>query len=138
VPVDLGVLRDVPLFAALSDEELNELAPLFNDLSFVVGHAIANEGRPGFGFFVIESGSAKVTVKGEERGTLGPGSYFGEIALLDQGPRVATVTAESDLTAHVLSPLEFRALVTENPTLALPLLAGLWRILGLEDVGQLG
>ena len=133
MPFDAGALKEIPLFGALSDEELEKLAPLFNERSYVTGHVIAKEGRPGLGFFVIESGSAKVTVRGEERGTLGPGSYFGEIALLDQGPRLATVTTETDLTAHTLSPLEFRSLVEANPTLALPLLKGLWRILGRED-----
>ena len=131
--LDAGALSKVTLFADLSAEELEELVPLFNERSFVAGHAIANEGRPGFGFFVIESGSARVTVKGEDHGTLGPGAYFGEIALIDQGPRMATVTAEGDLTAHVLSPLAFRSLVGDNPGLALPLLRGLLRILGRDE-----
>jgi CRP/FNR family transcriptional regulator, cyclic AMP receptor protein len=133
VPLDAGTLKQVPLFASLSDEDLNTLVPVFNELSFVAGHEITKEGRPGFGFFVIESGHAKVTKHGEERGTLGPGDYFGEIALIDPGPRLATVTAESELTAHVLSGREFRPIVSENPDFALGLLHGLWRILGRDE-----
>jgi CRP-like cAMP-binding protein len=133
VPLEAGALQEIPLFASLSEEEVNMLVPLFNERSFTAGHVIAKEGTPGFGFFVIESGSAKVTVRGEEKRTLGPGSYFGEIALVDSGPRAATVTAESPVTAHMLSGLEFRDLVKEHPALAWSLLEGLWRILEPED-----
>jgi CRP-like cAMP-binding protein len=131
--LDAAVLRGVPLFASLSDDALETLVPAFNELSFAPGHVITREGAPGFGFFVIESGTAKVTVRGDERRTLGPGAYFGEIALLDPGPRAATVTAETQLTGHTLSGLEFRPLVKEHPDLAWSLLQGLWRMLGRED-----
>lgn len=132
MPLTAAGLKEVPLFSSLSEEELNELVPLFQERSYAPGHEITKEGRPGFGFFVIESGSAKVTVNGEEQTTLGPGSYFGEIALLDDGPRLGTVTSEGSLTAHMLSPREFRPLVQANPNLAWGLLQGLWRILGRE------
>ncbi len=133
MPLTAAGLKEIPLFSSLSEEELEELVPLFQERSYAPAHEITKEGRPGFGFFVIESGSAKVTVNGEERTTLGPGSYFGEIALLDDGARLGTVTTEGSLTAHMLSPREFRSLVQANPTLALGLLQGLWRILGRED-----
>ena len=67
---------------------------------------------------VIESGSAKVTSHGEERTTLGPGAYFGEVALIDDGPRTATVTAVGDVKAHVLVAWDFRPMVKEDPDLA--------------------
>jgi len=133
VPLDAGVLKQVPLFSSLSDDDLDTLVPAFNELSFAPGHVITREGAPGFGFFVIESGTAMVTVRGEERRTLGPGSYFGEIALLDPGPRAATVTAETNLTGHTLSGLEFRPLVKEHPDLAWALLQGLWHMLGQNE-----
>ena len=72
---------------------------------------MAEEGKHGVGFFVIESGTAKVTVHGEERRTLGPGSHFGEVALIDDGVRTATVTADTDVTAHVLVAWDFRPMV---------------------------
>jgi CRP-like cAMP-binding protein len=133
VPLTAAGLKGIPLFSSLSDEQLDELVSLFQERAYEPRHEITKEGRPGFGFFVIESGSAKVTVHGEERTTLGPGSYFGEIALLDDGPRLGTVTTESSLTAFMLSPREFRPLVHANPELAWGLLQGLWRILGRED-----
>jgi len=133
VALDTGTLKAIPLFSSLSDEELDLLVPLFNERSFVAGHVIAKEGTPGFGFFVIESGTAKVTVRGQERTTLGPGSYFGEIALLDPGPRAGTVTAETPITAHMLSAAEFRPLVHEHPAIAWSLLEGLAQILRREE-----
>jgi CRP-like cAMP-binding protein len=126
-------LKEVPLFSSLSDEQLDELVTIFQERDYEPGHEITKEGRPGFGFFVIETGSAKVTVHGQEKTTLGPGSYFGEIALLDDGPRLGTVTTEGNLTAYMLSPREFRPLVKANPNLAWALLQGLWQILGKED-----
>jgi CRP-like cAMP-binding protein len=126
-------LKEVPLFSSLSDEQLDELVTIFQERDYEPGHEITKEGRPGFGFFVIETGSAKVTVHGQEKTTLGPGSYFGEIALLDDGPRLGTVTTEGNLTAYMLSPREFRPLVKANPNLAWALLRGLWQILGKED-----
>jgi CRP-like cAMP-binding protein len=133
VPLTAVALKEVPLFSSLSDEELDELVTLFQERDYAPGHEITKEGRPGFGFFVIESGTAKVTVQGQQRATLGPGAYFGEIALLDDGPRLGTVTTEDSLTAYMLSPREFRPLVQANPNLAWGLLRGLWRILGRED-----
>jgi len=111
-------LKGIPLFSTLSNEELDLLVPVFTEHSFTPGHVIAREGTPGFVFFVIESGTATVTVRGEERTAYGPGDHFGEIALLDPGPRSATVTASSDMKAYMLSAMEFRPLVHEHPALA--------------------
>ena len=133
MPLTSAALKEIPLFSSLSDEELDELVTLFQERDYAPNHEITKEGRPGFGFFVIESGTAKVTVHGVEQTRLGPGSYFGEIALLDDGPRAATVTTEGNLTAHMLSPREFRPLVQANGSLAWGLLQGLWKILGKED-----
>jgi CRP/FNR family transcriptional regulator, cyclic AMP receptor protein len=125
VPLDAAALKEISLFEALPEKELAKLVPLFQTRSFDAGHAIAEEGKMGTGFFIIESGTAKVTVRGEQRTTLGPGSYFGEIALLDEGPRVATVTGETDLTAQMLSAWDFRSLVKEDSELAWGLLTGI-------------
>src|SRR5207302_7247496 len=93
------------------------------------GDVIAEEGKHGVGFFVIESGTAKVTEHGEDRKSLGPGSYFGEIALIDDGARTATITAETDFQAHVLVAWDFRPLVKEDADLAWGLLQGVAAIL---------
>jgi CRP-like cAMP-binding protein len=119
-PVEL--LRHVPLFHGLSEKELKTLADNFTQRTFREGTELTAEGQGGVGFFVIESGNAIVTVDGKERATLGPGDYFGEIALIDGGLRTATITAVSDGTSYGLTPWQFRPLVETNASIAWPLL----------------
>lgn len=119
-PIEL--LKQVPLFERLNDKQLKALASEFSDRSFQAGQELTAEGQGAAGFFVIESGRAKVTVDGAERRTLGPGDYFGEIALIDGGLRTATITAESDGKAHGLTPWHFRPLLEANASIAWPLL----------------
>jgi CRP-like cAMP-binding protein len=128
VSLDASVLKDVPLFSSLSQKELKKLTPLFRERSFDAGHVIAQEGEPGFGFFVIRSGTATVTAHGEQRATLGPGSHFGEIAALDPGPRAATITADTDVAAYMLEARDLRQLVREDATVAAGLIDGLVEI----------
>ena len=119
-PIEL--LRHVPLFRGLSQKELKTLADNFTQRTFREGTELTAEGQGGVGFFVIESGQALVTVDGRERATLGPGDYFGEIALIDGGLRTATITAASDGTSYGLTPWQFRPLVETNASIAWPLL----------------
>lgn len=128
MPIDEAALQAVPIFSSLSKKELSKLVPLFHERTFEPGHVIAEEGAQGVGFFVIESGRATVTVRGEVRTDLGPGSYFGEVAALDPGPRAATVTAETNIEAYVLDAWDFRPLVQEDPTLAWGIIQGLIEI----------
>jgi CRP-like cAMP-binding protein len=130
--LDPALLKEVELFSGLDEKEAKKIAPLFKERNFRAGEAMAEEGKHGIGFFVIESGSAKVTVHGEARATLGPGSYFGEVALIDDGPRTATVTAESDVKAHVLVAWDFRPMVKEDPDLGWGLLQGVAQMLRRE------
>lgn len=123
--LDVSALAKVPLFSSLSEKELKKLIPLFHERSFVAGHVVAQEGERGMGFFIIESGTAKVTSHGEPRGTLDAGSYFGEIAALDPGPRAATITAETDVTAFMLEPWDLQQLIREDSTVAEGIIAGL-------------
>jgi CRP-like cAMP-binding protein len=88
------------------------------------------EGEPGVGFFVIESGTARVSVGGEERRRLGPGDYFGEIALISQSARSATVTAETPVQCWGLTSWEFRPIVQSDVTIAWSLLEALAKMLG--------
>jgi len=118
----VDLLRRVPLFSDLDDHELEQIAPSFKERTFDAGAVIAEEGKGGVGFFVIEDGTAKITVRGKERATVGPGGYFGEIALIDDGPRTATVTAEGELRCYGLTSWEFRPLVEANSTIAWKLL----------------
>jgi CRP/FNR family transcriptional regulator, cyclic AMP receptor protein len=116
------LLRRVPLFSDLERRELESIARAMKSRTFSAGQQIAVEGESGVGFFVIEDGQAKVTVGGDEVRTLGPGDYFGEVALITQGPRTATVTADSDLKTYGMTFWDFRPLVEDTPTLAWKLL----------------
>ena len=121
------LLQRVPLFADLERRELQSLAASFKPRTFSPGDEVATEGRGGVGFFVIDDGQAKVSVRGEDRATLGPGDYFGEIALIDQGARTATVVAETELRCYGLTAWEFRPLVETNSTIAWKMLQAMAR-----------
>jgi CRP/FNR family transcriptional regulator, cyclic AMP receptor protein len=121
------ILRKVPLFAELGDRELERLAQHFRERTFPEGSAVTTEGGPGVGFFIIADGNATVSVGGEERATLGPGDFFGEIALVDEGTRSATIIAATDLRCYGLTAWEFRPFVEEHPQVAWPLLKTLAR-----------
>ena len=122
MPAPTDLLKQVPLFQDLPEKQLKDLSSEFTERGFSSGDALTAEGASGVGFFVIESGSAKVTVDGQERRTLGPGDYYGEIALIDGGLRTATITATSDGVAYGLTKWQFKPLVEENGAIAWPLL----------------
>ncbi len=115
----------VPLFAGLERRELERVADAFKERRFKAGDTVASEGQRGAGFFVIAEGTAKVTVGGEERGELGPGDYFGEIALIDEGARTATLVAETDMTCYGMTFWEFRPVVEADGRIAWKLLQAL-------------
>jgi len=127
------LLRKVPLFAGLDDKELTSLADEFNERRFSAGDRVALEGEGGLMFFVVDSGEATVEVHGKEVGTLGPGSAFGEIALIDRRPRTATVTAQSDLRAYGLPVFVFRPFVEARPQVAWKLLEAMADRLALAE-----
>jgi CRP-like cAMP-binding protein len=110
----LEAIRSVPLFAELSEDELAQVARLFKQRSFAPGETVAKEGSGGGAFYLIESGAANVSVAGRERPPLGPGDYFGEIALIDEGARSATITATEQLSCYGLTYWDFRPLVQEH------------------------
>ena len=123
-PIEL--LRKIDLFEELSDRDLEHArAHSFKERDFPAGHMIATEGQSGVGFFVIAEGTVSYDVGGVEKGTGGAGDYFGEVALIDDGPRTATVTATSEVKAYGLTSWEFRPLVEENASIAWELLQGM-------------
>ena len=122
MPAPPDLLRRVELFDSLSDRDLKKLADSFKESTFSAGDVIATEGQRGVGFFVISEGMVDYTIHNDNVGTGGPGDYFGEVALIDDGPRTATVTATTDVTAYGLTSWEFRPLVEENASIAWELL----------------
>jgi CRP-like cAMP-binding protein len=118
-------LRRVPLFSDLDQKELSEVAQTMRERRFGAGDTVTREGTGGAGFFVIADGNAEVSVNRESRGTLGPGDFFGEVALITGAERTATIVATSDLTCYGLTPWDFRPLVEGNPSIAWKLLQSL-------------
>jgi CRP/FNR family transcriptional regulator len=124
-PVEM--LANVPLFAGIGRKELKRLVERMSQRTFSEGEVAVEEGRGGAGFWLIQDGDATVSVGGEIVRTLGPGEYFGEIALLDDGPRTATVTAGTDMRCLGMASWEFRPFVIDHPELALTMMQTLAR-----------
>ena len=111
-------LSKVPLFSGCSNRDLQMISRVVKDIDRKAGTVVAREGEPGVGLFVIVEGKAEVTIGGKKRTTLGPGEFFGEIALLDGGPRTATVTTLTDMKLLGLTEWVFRGLMQEHPSIA--------------------
>jgi CRP/FNR family transcriptional regulator, cyclic AMP receptor protein len=124
-PVEL--LQRVPLFSGLSRKELESIARSLHARTFSPGEVIAREGESGVAFFLIADGSAKVSVGGRDVGSIGPGDYFGEIALIADTERTATVTADGEMRCYGLTRWEFRPLVETNAQVAWKLLEAVAR-----------
>jgi CRP-like cAMP-binding protein len=121
----LEALHRVPLFANLDQREVAQIARTFKERRFADGETVIKEGLGGAAFFLIESGEAKVSIGGKERATLRSGDYFGEIALIDEGARTATLVAVGELVCYGITLWEFRPLVQGNPAIAWKLLQAL-------------
>jgi CRP/FNR family cyclic AMP-dependent transcriptional regulator len=116
------VLQRVPLFADLSKQEVQQIARLFKERRFAEGETVVKEGSGGAAFFVIDSGEAAVFIGGKQHTTLKADDYFGEIALIDEGPRMATITASSELVCYGVTFWDFRPLVESNGVIGWKLL----------------
>ena len=114
-------LRAVPLFASCTDEELRFIARRVDEVDIPAGTTIVQEGSSAGNFFIILAGQAEVdTAQGKV--TLRAGDFFGEIALLDNSPRTATVRASTSLRCYVLDPAEFQLMLRENVDIAIRML----------------
>ena len=127
-------MQSIPLFSACTRQELELILSRTTELRFKPGDVLTREGERGHEFLVIVEGQADVLIGGQKVATLGPGEFFGELALLDDGPRTATVVAATDLVAEVSGQREFDDLVTGAPHLAKKLLVGLARRLREADL----
>jgi pyruvate,water dikinase len=123
------VLPRVPLFAELDPGEVEQIAALCKVRRFTPGEVVIREGSGGAAFYLIDSGEAMVSIRGVERGTLGPGDHFGEIALIDEGQRMATITARTELVCHGLTYWEFQPLVNQNGSIGWKLLQSMAKML---------
>ncbi|MFB3738840.1 MAG: cyclic nucleotide-binding domain-containing protein [Candidatus Velamenicoccus archaeovorus] len=134
----IRLLGTVPLFRGLTRSHLERLAELAQEIGYSAGRMIVKAGTPGVAFYVILEGQAKVikgkitTARGEA--TLGPGDFFGELALLDGGPRSASVVAATPLSTIRIERAPFRRMLKDEPEIALKLLEGMaTRMRGLVE-----
>jgi CRP-like cAMP-binding protein len=128
-------LAAVPIFSGCTRKEISIIVRATKEVRHKAGTVIAREGERGIGLFLILDGECAVSIGGKEKAQLGPGSFFGEIALLDGGPRTATVTALTDVRLLGLTEWVFRGLLAEHPSIALKTLesiAGRLRAVALE------
>ena len=124
-----------PLLRGLSRRELRSVAPLFDELTLPAGTTLMREGSAAGEAFLVREGTVVVSAEGQELTTLGPGDIIGELSLFDGGPRTATVTACSDVSLFVLSPVAFTSLVSE-PAIARRLLVTTASRLRIADVAR--
>jgi CRP/FNR family cyclic AMP-dependent transcriptional regulator len=120
---DVDMLGGVPLFAGLSRRDLRRLAEHADAVSFRPREAIVQAGRPGGTFYVMLEGEAKVVRNDRTIGSMTPGDFFGEISLLDGGPRTASVVADTPVTAIRIFKRSFDRVIAEEPSVAAKILA---------------
>jgi len=119
------MLKNVPLFSGLGGRELDEIAATMRERQVAAGGVVLEQGAGGAGFFVVAEGEAEVTVDGNPVRTIGPGDYFGEIALLTGSDRTATVTALTDMRCYGMTSWDFKPLVESNSAIAWKLLTAM-------------
>jgi len=120
-------LSDVPLFSGLSRRHLKHVASMAREEDHAEGAVLAEEGRPGETFYVLLGGEARVERGGRKVAQLLPGDFFGEIALIDGGPRTASVVAETPLSTLTITRKRFRKVLEEDPSIVVRMLEELAR-----------
>jgi CRP-like cAMP-binding protein len=120
----IPLLREVALFDGIDPEGLLTIAERAVEVDFGAGRSIARQGEVGTGFFLVTSGHARVVRDGTTIAEYGPGDFFGELSLLDGGPRIASVVATAPTTCLALASWEFEALLESQPRLAIAILKG--------------
>jgi CRP-like cAMP-binding protein len=118
----IELLSKVQMFSSLNKRELGLIARAADVVTVKPGTEIVTQGTPGHEFYLVVSGQATVRRNGRKIATLGPGQYFGELALLDRGPRSATVIAETEVELAIISQREFLAVLNQVPAVAYKLL----------------
>lgn len=121
------VLGAVPLFETLSKKQLKKVAGLADVARFMGGATLVKQGDIGDSFYVVLTGQAKVVANGRNVNRLLPGDHFGEISLVDGGPRTASVVAETEMTLVIITQKDFLAMLAKDPSITLSLLEGMAR-----------
>jgi CRP-like cAMP-binding protein len=121
----IDLIKRVPLFSEASKQELEEIAKLADEIDLPEGRAVITEGEPGREFFVLVEGTADVVRGGKKVASIGPGDFFGEIALIAKTPRNATITTTSPVRALVITDRAFRQLIDHSPQIAVGVLHAL-------------
>ncbi len=127
-------IRTLPIFAGCTEAELDEIDQLADEVHVAAGKTVMRQGDLGQEFAVISTGEADVIKDGKVVATLGPGAYFGEVALLDAVTRTASIVATTDMTLEVIDRRGFNTLLDDLPRLARSMLRGTAkRLAELED-----
>lgn len=121
----LDALREVPLFSACSNKELDKVAKASDEIRMTAGTLIVDQGQTGREAFIIVEGEVEVKRNGRRVASLGPGAIVGELSLLDHGPRTATATCETDCTLLVIDSRRFTGVLDSVPAISHKLLATL-------------
>jgi CRP/FNR family cyclic AMP-dependent transcriptional regulator len=121
----VDLIKRVPLFAAASKQELAEIASIADEIDLPEGKVLIREGDTGREFFVLVDGTAEVARGGKKVATIGPGDFFGEIALISKSPRNATITTTSPVRALVITDRAFRQLLDHAPQIQIGVLTAL-------------
>ena len=130
-------LKRVPLFGGLNDRQRRKLARLFRERNVAPGTAVVTEGlMSGVGFFVVAEGEAVVTIAGKQLTLLGPGDHFGELALITEGERSATVTAQTPMRCLEIRFWDFRGFAHDNPDVMWKLLQHVTELLSAGTSGR--
>ena len=116
--MDATPLKDVPLFAGVSDEDLSAIAERCHTVDVYPFARLVHEGDFGYRFFVVLDGTASVRLGDEEIARLGPGEFFGEVALLDHERRIATVEATTHMTLATMMVWDFDQMLADQPAVA--------------------
>lgn len=119
------LLQKVSMFSALNKKEVGRLAAVAEERRVPSGTVLTSEGEPGDEFYVVAEGMAEASIKGRKVGSIPAGSFFGELSLLDKGPRTATVTAELPTRLVVLNAKDFGGVIDDVPAISLKIMRGL-------------
>lgn len=121
----IDVLQNVWLFSACTTKELGRIASLVDEAEVPKGATLTKEGAMGKEFFAVADGKATAKLRGKKLASYGPGDFFGEMSLIDQSPRSATITADTDMSLYVLDARSFERLIDGHPAVARKILRGL-------------